>query len=58
MLLLQLLFTYLPAMNTAFHSAPISLEAWMRITAAGLLVTLVIGGEKRFYRWRTNRNMA
>ena len=31
MLILQVMFTYLPAMNLLFHSAPISFGAWGRI---------------------------
>ncbi len=43
---LQLLFTYWPTMNWLFHSAPISLEAWGRIAAAGVVVYLIVGFEK------------
>jgi magnesium-transporting ATPase (P-type) len=46
MILLQLLFTYLPVMNLLFHSAPIALESWIRILAAATVVMLVVGGEK------------
>jgi Ca2+-transporting ATPase len=48
---LQLAFTYIPAMNTIFHSAPIPWESWMRIVAVGLVVYLLVGAEK----WIANR---
>ena len=46
MVLLQLLYTYVPAMNWMFHGAPIPAAAWGYILAAGLIVYLVIGFEK------------
>lgn len=46
MIAAQLLFTYAPIMNRLFHSAPIGLEAWLRIFAAGLMVYLGVGLEK------------
>ncbi len=46
MLALQALYTYLPAMNRMFHSAPISLEAWGRILAVATIAFLVVGLEK------------
>jgi cation-transporting ATPase F len=55
MLILQLLFTYLPAMNLMFHSAPITLEAWGRILAVSIIVSLVVGAEKWLRRRRLER---
>ena len=52
MVLLQLLFTYAPVMNVAFESAPIGVASWLRILAAGFLVTLIVGVEKRIVRRR------
>jgi cation-transporting ATPase F len=49
MAVLQLLFTYLPIMNAWFDSAPISAEAWLRVFACGLLISMIVGLEKR---WR------
>jgi len=46
MVILQLLYTYLPAMNRLFHSAPISIEAWGRILAVALIAFFVVGFEK------------
>lgn len=49
MLALQGLFTYLPAMQAVFQSAPLSLADWLLLglTAAG--IALVAGLEKRFF---------
>ncbi len=52
MVLLQLLFTYARVMNVAFESAPIGVASWLRILAAGFLVTLIVGVEKRIVRRR------
>jgi len=46
MVLLQLLFTYLPAMNTMFHSQPIGPASWLRILAVATAALLIIGVEK------------
>ncbi|MDD4980489.1 MAG: cation-transporting P-type ATPase [Candidatus Omnitrophica bacterium] len=43
---LQMLFTYSPVMNRFFHSAPISLNAWVRIFLIGLLIYVIIEIEK------------
>jgi Ca2+-transporting ATPase len=52
MVILQLFFTYLPLMNIAFHSSPIGLDSWLRITAAGYLIMLAVGIEKFFVHKR------
>jgi Ca2+-transporting ATPase len=46
MLLLQLIYTYLPIMNRLFQSAPIDLVAWARIVAAGAVICLIVEFEK------------
>lgn len=46
MIVLQLLFTYLPAMNAAFGSQPIGLREWGLILIVSLVVYLVIEFEK------------
>ena len=46
MILLQLVYTYVPAMNRLFHSAPISGHAWMLIIGVSLMAYLIIGIEK------------
>ncbi|MCK6406914.1 MAG: HAD-IC family P-type ATPase [Rhodocyclaceae bacterium] len=46
MLALQLLLTYLPAMNRIFATAPIGLAEWAAIVAWALFASLVVGAEK------------
>jgi Ca2+-transporting ATPase len=46
MILAQMLFTYLPAMNHLFHSTPLSLESWGRILAVALVSFLAVELEK------------
>ena len=50
----QLLFTYLPVMNTLFHSAPISAESWLRIASVAVGAFAAVELEKwiRFGRHR------
>ena len=38
-------------MNQWFDTAPISVEAWLRVFACGLLISIIVGIEKR---WRYN----
>ncbi|MBN1547259.1 MAG: cation-transporting P-type ATPase [Syntrophaceae bacterium] len=52
MFFLQLFFTYLPFMNTAFRSSPIDLDSWLRITAAAYIIMLAVGIEKFFIHKR------
>lgn len=54
MMAVQLLFTYLPAMNLLFHTAPIGWMDWLHITLVGLLIYLIVGAEKA---WRRRREM-
>ncbi len=42
----QLLFTYTPVMNRLFHTAPIDLGAWLRITAVAASVFIAVEFEK------------
>ena len=44
---LQIFFTYSPAMNRFFHSAPISLAVWVRIFLIGLSIYIIIEIEKK-----------
>ncbi|MBS0356138.1 MAG: HAD-IC family P-type ATPase [Proteobacteria bacterium] len=48
MVALQGLFTWLPAMNRVFASAPPPVAAWAEIAAAAVLIALVVGLEKGF----------
>ncbi|MHB9119573.1 MAG: cation-transporting P-type ATPase [Burkholderiales bacterium] len=54
-ILLQGLFTYLPAMNRWFQTAPIGYGEWLRILAVGLLIYLAVGGEKSLRRYFLRR---
>ena len=46
MTLLQIAFTYVPVMNTLFHSAPIGINSWLRVIGVGLIIHLVVALEK------------
>ena len=46
MIVAQLLFTYAPFMQRLFHTAPIGLDAWLRIGGVALASFLVIEFEK------------
>ncbi|NTV11820.1 MAG: HAD family hydrolase [Zoogloea sp.] len=50
MVVLQLLFTYLPLMNRVFATAPLGWQAWAEVLAAGLAVSLAVGAEKHWRR--------
>lgn len=46
-LALQMAFTYLPVMNTLFHSAPLPAEDWLRMVVTAALVVPVVALHKR-----------
>lgn len=46
MVVLQLFYTYMPAMNWMFHAAPIPPKAWIYIILSGAVIYVVIGFEK------------
>ena len=50
MVALQLLFTYTPLSNRLFHTAPIDGPAWLLILGLSLLISVVVGSEKRIRR--------
>ena len=50
---LQVLFTYLPFFHVVFESAPIDLQAWVRIVSVALGVMLVVAAEKSLRRRRS-----
>lgn len=52
MVLLQILFTYSPAMNVLFGSAPLEVIEWTFILSGGLVIYSVVGTEK-WLRCRT-----
>jgi magnesium-transporting ATPase (P-type) len=49
---LQLLFTYTPAMQRIFQSAPLGLESWAMVVLLGGGIFLAVEAEKAFLRWR------
>ncbi len=53
MLAAQALFTYAPAMNRFFQSAPVGLASWARVGAVGLGVFLAVEGVKGLERRRS-----
>ncbi len=50
MLILQLVFIHAPFMNDLFHSAPINLNSWLRILAAGFSLFIIVSIEKMIRR--------
>jgi len=56
MTLLQLGFTYVPAMNSLFHSAPIGLEHWGSILICAFAIYTAVGLEKMIYGVVRRRN--
>ncbi len=48
MVILQIMYTYLPTMNLMFQSAPIGFGAWGRIIMVAVIISLVVGVEKWF----------
>ncbi len=50
LVLCQLLFTYLPAMQSLFGSAALAMDSWRRILAFGLGVLLIVELEKALLR--------
>jgi len=55
MIVLQLLFTYLPAMNSLFQTAPMTVNQWLAVVALGLAGSGIVGVEKW---WRHRRRSA
>lgn len=56
MLLLQVLYIYLPFMNTLFNSAPLGGMSWLRILLAGVLLFVIVSIEK-YLRFRKGRSL-
>jgi Ca2+-transporting ATPase len=51
-LALQVALTYVPLLNTVFHTAPIGVDEWVRILGAGLVALAVVEGFKWLQRGR------
>jgi cation-transporting P-type ATPase F len=58
MITLQLLYTYVPAMNLIFESSPISLDAWLRILTASAIAFLLVELQKWIRRKIVNAQNA
>jgi cation-transporting P-type ATPase F len=56
MVLIQLLYTYAPFMNTLFSSAPISLVLWLDVLAVGLAAYILVEAEKWLRRKLSSTN--
>ncbi|CAN5671693.1 cation-transporting P-type ATPase [soil metagenome] len=54
---LQVAFTYLPAMNTVFGTAPIGVDVWLRILTLALAVSLVVAVDKTLRRPRRRSSL-
>ena len=52
---LQILFTYSPVMNRFFHSAPLTMDVWVRIVLIGVLIYIIVEVEKWGRLWFTNK---
>lgn len=50
MILLQIIFTYVPVMNEIFHSHPIGIDSWIKIIVASLVTFLII--EIKKFLWK------
>jgi magnesium-transporting ATPase (P-type) len=48
----QALFTYAPFMHLFFHTAPIGLDAWLRIGLVGVSILVLVEAEKALFRRR------
>ncbi|WP_372661300.1 cation-translocating P-type ATPase [Amycolatopsis kentuckyensis] len=47
---LQLVLTYLPVMNTAFHTAPVSAASWLWVLVAAVVAFAVVEADKLLWR--------
>lgn len=54
--LAQLGLTYLPVMNTVFHTAPLGVEVWTRVVAVALVIGVVVAGDNAVRRRRGRRS--
>ena len=53
MIILQIMYTYVPMLNTLFQSAPIGWDVWIRILLIASATSLLVALEK----WLTNKMM-
>jgi cation-transporting P-type ATPase F len=52
---LQVLITYVPVLNTLFHTAPLGVGTWLLILAAAVVAFLVVETDKFIWRWWVGR---
>lgn len=50
MVAIQIAFVHVPFLNRLFHSAPLGASEWLAVTAASLLIGVVVGLEKAIRR--------
>ena len=57
MIIMQLIYTYLPIFDTIFQSAPMGLREWGLVLTNSLLIFILVGIEKKISRnyFETNR---
>ena len=55
MIVLQMLYTYVPGMNTLFGSAPMTLGEWALVIGAGIAIHVAVEVEKWFTRRRPDK---
>ncbi|HOW60008.1 MAG TPA: cation-transporting P-type ATPase [Candidatus Omnitrophota bacterium] len=55
MFLTQVLFVHTSVMNKLFHSAPMPFDAWLRVLGASVLISIIVGFEKRICLWRKQK---
>ena len=55
MLLLQIMYTYLPLMNRLFQSAAIGADSWARIVLSGVATYFIVEAEKKLRNNRVNK---
>jgi magnesium-transporting ATPase (P-type) len=58
LVILQLLFTYFGPMQRLFHTVALGWDEWLRITAVGSTVLILVEVEKSLLRyWRGHKNI-
>ena len=58
LVVLQLLFVYVPFMNLWFHTAPVTFHDWLLPIGVGAGILLSVEIEKAVIRWRKSRGLA
>ncbi|MET8846774.1 HAD-IC family P-type ATPase [Amycolatopsis sp. NPDC004625] len=50
---LQVLLTYVPVMNSWFHTAPVGFSSWLWVLGAAVVAFAVVEADKLLWRWFT-----